>query len=220
PTGSRGGVARGHRPRAGAVVGAPVARALLGGRRGPLRARRDERGAVEAGGRERARRVGGRVRGNGDPPREIAWDGRGTDGTPVLPGTSYSYLFEARDKAGNKRNFVGEGFRVNAFRFATAHGPMLVFSSQELERPGGAPWGPDEAPPIVIELATAMNQEPADRAVRIAVTAGSADEANALGRRLVRWLTPYVIGDPSRLQSAVVVASDAPAGGAVTVTTE
>jgi len=158
--------------------------------------------------------------GNGDPPREIAWDGRATDGTPVRPGASYSYLFEARDKAGNKRNFVGEGFRVTAFRFDTPQGPMLVFSGQELERTGGPAWGADEAPPLVIELASAMNQEPADRAVRIEVTARSADEANALGRRLVRWMTPYVLGDPARLEPVAVVASDAPAGGAVKVTTE
>jgi hypothetical protein len=92
-------------------------------------------------------------RGNGDPPREIAWDGRSSTGSPVLPGVSYSYVFEARDKAGNKRNFVGEGFRVSSFRFDSPQGPVLVFSGQELRRPGGTDYGSGETPPIVIEAA-------------------------------------------------------------------
>jgi len=158
--------------------------------------------------------------GTGDPPREIAWDGRGTDGHPVLPGSSYSYLFEARDKAGNKRNFVGEGFRVDAFRFDTPQGPILVFSGQELARPGGAPWGAEETPPIVMQVATELNQAPIDRNVRIEVTARSADEANALGRKLMHWISPHLIGDPARLESVGFVAADAPPGAAVKVSTE
>src|SRR5262245_41951885 len=158
--------------------------------------------------------------GDGDPPREIAWDGRATDGSPVLPGASYSYLFEARDKAGNKRNFVGEGFRVSAFRYDTPRGKMMVFSGLELERPGGAPWGADETPPIVMQVATELNQEPSDRAVRIEVRARSVEEANALGRKLMRWMGPYLIGDPARLQSFGFVASDAPAGAAVKIFSE
>jgi hypothetical protein len=158
--------------------------------------------------------------GEGDPPREIAWDGRATDGRPVLPGASYSYLFEARDKAGNKRNFVGEGFRVSAFRYDAPQGPTLVFSGRELERPGGGAWGADETPPIVMQVATELNQAPLDRNVRIEVTARSADEANALGRRLMRWISPHLIGDPARLESVGFVAADAPPGAAVKVSTE
>jgi len=158
--------------------------------------------------------------GEGDPPREVAWDGRATDGSPVRPGASYSYIFEARDKAGNKRNFVGEGFRVNSFRYETAQGPVLVFAGHELDRPGGGAWGADETPPIVMQVATELNQEPVERTVRIEVTARSAEEANDLGRRLMRWMSPYVMGDPARLESVGFVASDAPAGAAVKVSTE
>jgi hypothetical protein len=155
--------------------------------------------------------------GEGDPPREIAWDGRTTDGMPVLPGASYSYVFEARDKAGNRRNFVGEGFKVNAFRYDTPQGPVLVFAGTELDRPGGAPWGPDEAPPIVTQLASELNQAPSDRRVRIEVTARTAEEAGTLGRRLMRWIGPHLLGDPARLESVGFVASDAPVGAAVKV---
>jgi len=155
--------------------------------------------------------------GKGDPPREIGWDGRSTSGSPVLPGASYSYVFEARDKAGNKRNFVGEGFSVSSFRYDTPRGPVLVFSGQGVNRPGGAAYGPDETPPIVMEVATAVNQVPSERPLRIEVTARSREEANLLGQRLVRWMSPYVIGDPARFEPVATVQTDAPYGGAVKV---
>jgi hypothetical protein len=159
-------------------------------------------------------------RGDGDPPREIAWDGRTSDGTPVLPGASYSYVFEARDKAGNKRNFVGEGFRVNTFRYDTPEGPVLVFAGAELNRAGGEASGAEATPPLVLELASELNQVASDRRVRIEVTARSTDEANAVGRRLMRWLGPQLLGDPARLESVGFVAADAPVGAAVKVATE
>src|SRR6185503_5668004 len=99
--------------------------------------------------------------GEGDPPREIAWDGRSTSGAAVMPGATYSYVFEARDKAGNKRNFVGEGFRVSAFRTDSETGPQLVFAAREL--PAVARGAVDPAPPIVLEVATALNQSVAAR---------------------------------------------------------
>ena len=154
--------------------------------------------------------------GKGDPPREIAWDGRSTTGEPVLPGASYSYVFEARDKAGNKRNFVGEGFRVNSFRYGSDKAPVLLFSGQELSRAAG-PHGLDDTPPIVTEAATVVNQAPASGAVQIHVTARSQDEATTLAQRISRWMTPLVIGDPARLQTATQVRSDAPQGAAVMI---
>lgn len=156
--------------------------------------------------------------GKGDPPREIAWDGRSTDGAPVLPGASYSYVFEARDKAGNKRNFVGEGFRVASFRYGTPESPVLIFSGQELARAGTQ--GLDDVPPIIVEVATLLNQAPASHTVHLEVIARSADEGVALGQRITRWLTPLVIGDAARIQPSSVVRTDAPVGAAVKVTVE
>ena len=157
--------------------------------------------------------------GSGDPPREIVWDGRSTSGAPVLPGASYSYVFEARDRAGNKRNFVGEGFRVSAFRYSTPAGPVMVFSGLELARPGSGAYGPAEVPPIVLEAATEVNQAPAASAVRIEVTAKRAEEGNALAARLAGWMAPYVIGGAARIQTATLVQADAPDGAAVRIAT-
>ena len=155
--------------------------------------------------------------GNGDPPREIAWDGRTTSGAAVIPGATYSYVFEARDKAGNKRNFVGEGFRVTAFRTDSEAGPQLVFAAREL--PAAVRGASDPVPPIVQEVATALNQGVASRPVRVEVTSRSAEEAGAIAARLTRWLTPLVIGDPTRLQAVTLVQPDAPEGGAVRIAT-
>src|SRR5207249_9291610 len=70
--------------------------------------------------------------GTGDPPKEIAWDGRTKSGALVTPGLTYSYVFEAYDRAGNKRNFVGPGFTVPAYRIQTAEGPVLTFGGSSL----------------------------------------------------------------------------------------
>jgi hypothetical protein len=155
--------------------------------------------------------------GKGDPPREIAWDGRTADGSPVRPGATYSYVFEARDRAGNKRNFVGEGFHVTAFRYGAPESPVLVFAGNELAR-GAAARGLDDVPPIVVEIATILNQAPASREVQIEITARGREESNALAQRLNRWLAPLVLGDPARFQNTAVVQSDAPVGGAVKIT--
>ena len=153
--------------------------------------------------------------GKGDPPREIAWDGRSTNGDPVLPGASYSYVFEARDKAGNKRNFVGEGFRVSSFRYGDDGFPVLLFAGSELPRTTGSL--DSEAPPIVAEAASVMNQAPLTRQVMISVTARNQEQASSLALRLSRWMKPLVIGDPARFRTATSVQSDAPVDGAVKI---
>ncbi len=158
--------------------------------------------------------------GKGDPPKEIVWDGRSAQGEPATPGLRYSYVFEAFDRAGNKRNFVGEGFQLNAYRMTTPAGPVLVCSGAMLAPPSSpAAIGsiPASAPaPAVSEVATWLNQsvEPT-RPIRVAITARSADAANAIAATIMRQLPPLVLGDPARIQCAVVVQPDAPESGAV-----
>ncbi|MBI3540450.1 MAG: hypothetical protein HY076_09280 [Candidatus Eisenbacteria bacterium] len=159
--------------------------------------------------------------GNGEPPREIVWDGRMKDGTPVVPGLTYSYVFQAHDRAGNKRNFIGEGFRVSAYRLEVAGDPVLVFSGREL--PGSDAGrsslaAREAAAPIVIEAATWLNQSPRTATpVRVSVAARSMDEAQALASRVARQLMPYLLGDPARVQTMPQVQPDAPEGGAVSI---
>jgi len=101
--------------------------------------------------------------GTGDPPREIAWDGRTKSGVPVTPGLTYSYVFEAHDRAGNKRNFVGQGFAVSAYRVDSPSGPVLVMSGHDLValESDGTGFGPGTAragvSPIFLEVASWLN---------------------------------------------------------------
>lgn len=160
--------------------------------------------------------------GKGVPPKEIAWNGLSSTGAPVLPGLTYSYVFEARDRAGNKRNFVGDGFGVSAWRFETANGPALAFSGSELRGApsarDGRPAAGDAAPPVVVEAASWMNQSarPA-QPLRIEATARSAEEADRLGGSVARWMGPMLIGGAARLQVATEIRPDAPEQGAVRV---
>jgi hypothetical protein len=162
--------------------------------------------------------------GQGDPPKEIVWDGRSVSGAPVTPGITYSYVFEAVDKAGNKRNFVGQGFRVTAYRLEAPQGPVLVFSGQMLHE-GAAPasYGSGAlvsrpAPPIVLEAASALNQSPrVAQPVRVSVIGRSYESANASAKQVAGWISELTIGDPARVQVVAEVQPDAPEGGTVRI---
>jgi len=150
--------------------------------------------------------------GRGQPPRELAWDGRLAGGGTLMPGSTYSYVLEARDRAGNKRNFVGEGFRVNAIRFDGPAAPSLAFTGRELEARAGT------TPEIVLEAASWLNQWPAAQAgVRVEAIARSAEQARALADRVAAGLAPALLGDPARVRAVTSVAPDAPEGGAVRI---
>ncbi len=164
--------------------------------------------------------------GKGDPPKEIAWDGRTRSGTPVTPGLTYSYVFEAHDRAGNKRNFVGQGFNISAYRVENASGQVLVMSGRDLAAAEtdavgygpGAAAGNREVSPIFLEVASWLNQSPKVREpVRVAVGARTMDQATSLANRAVSALSGRVIGDPARIQAVTEIAADAPEDGVLRI---
>ncbi|HKW51631.1 MAG TPA: hypothetical protein VJQ53_07855 [Candidatus Eisenbacteria bacterium] len=164
--------------------------------------------------------------GKGDPPKEIAWDGRSQDGTSVTPGLTYSYIFEAYDKAGNKRNFVGEGFRVSAYRLDSPDGPVLVFSGQSvlaaLKSARAFGLGADGTskvvPPVILEAAGWLNASSRlTQPLRITATARSYEQASFLAGRVNAALTEIALGDPARIQAVTEVVSDAPDGGTIRI---
>ncbi|HYR51670.1 MAG TPA: hypothetical protein VET83_03550 [Candidatus Dormibacteraeota bacterium] len=163
--------------------------------------------------------------GTGDPPKEIAWDGRTKSGALVTPGLTYSYVFEAHDRAGNKRSFVGQGFDVSAYRSDTPAGAMLAMSGRDLvpAENGGTSYGPSsrtgkETPPIFLEVATWLNQSPqVGDPIRVTVGARSLDQATMLGNRAVASLSGRVIGDPARVHMVTEVAPDAPEDGVLRI---
>lgn len=155
--------------------------------------------------------------GKGTPPREIEWDGHGDKGTNAIPGLTYSHVLEAYDEAGNKRNFVGEGFQVPAYRLDTAQGPVLLFSGRDVAVSGAA-RDSRAHPPIVLETASWLNQSVAPtQPIRVTVTARNAEQGNAVAADVTRRLSTLVLGDPGRVQGTVHVEPDAPEGGIVRI---
>jgi hypothetical protein len=155
--------------------------------------------------------------GKGKPPREIPWTGRSADGTPVLPGFTYSHVFDAMDRAGNKRSFVGAGFELPPYVYRTEHDLVLLFSANEANEPEG-PRG--QAPAIVLEAATWLNDlARLDAPVDIAVTARSFEQASGIARDIQRRLTPLLLGDPARVRAVTEVQPDAAESGTVTIRT-
>ncbi len=157
--------------------------------------------------------------GSGAPPAGIPWDGRTRGGDPVTPGLTYSYVFEATDRAGNKRHFLGDPFVVDAFRLDTPGGPVLVFSGRELIAASGtAAAGDPTATPILAEAASWLDQGPTARApIRVVATARTRDQADRLASLAQRGLVPRLLGDPARVSVASEVRADAPADGALRV---
>jgi len=159
--------------------------------------------------------------GHGEPPAEIAWDGHTINGDAVTPGLTYSYVFEASDKAGNKRHFLGDPFQVNAFRMDTAAGPVLAFSGRDLmavpdlHSGGGGDAG---TPALVAEAAGWLNRSSATKTrLRLTATARTKDQADRLAALTQRGLTASLLGDPARLSVTSEVRADAPADGAVRI---
>jgi len=161
--------------------------------------------------------------GKGDPPREITWDGRASNGTFVTPGLTYSYVFEAHDKAGNKRNVVGPGFAVTAYRIDAPEGPTLLFSATELRSAAGAPAaapgaGEPPAPLILLEAASWLNQsERVSQTIRVTATARTQELADQLAGNVKRVLAPLVIGDPARVEAVALAEPDAPEAGTLSI---
>jgi hypothetical protein len=156
--------------------------------------------------------------GNGSPPQELEWDGVTASGAPALPGLTYSYALEAYDRAGNKRNFVGEGFEVGAYRVETPDALIMLFSGKEVQAlaAGRAAALP---PAIVLEVASWINQAGRlEQPIRVQTTARSYELANALTKGIAQHLSALVIGDAVRIQPLATVEPDAPQDGTVAVT--
>ena len=156
--------------------------------------------------------------GKGSLPKEIAWNGVYDSGELALPGLTYSYVLQAKDKAGNRRNFVGEGFEVSPYRIETGRGFHLVFSGKTLMGPSAAqrPQGVDD--PWLVEAASWLNQHATtNEPIEIHVFARSHEIAEAMGEIVQEQLARHLAGPPLRLKIMTQARSEAPAEGAVTI---
>ncbi len=157
-------------------------------------------------------------KGKGSPPDEISWDGVYESGELALPGLTYSYVLEARDKAGNRRNFVGPGFEVSPYRLERKGSFDLVLSGKTLMGPAAAarPAGSDD--PWVLEAASWLNQfASADETIEIHVFARNYDMADAMGEIVREQLVRHLAGSPVRLRVMTEARNEAPKQGVVTI---
>jgi hypothetical protein len=153
--------------------------------------------------------------GTGKTLSEIMWDGRASNGFPVPPGLTYSYVFEAADRAGNKRSIVGDGFELPAYRLTTNDGMVLLFAGEDLSRTGVRA---SPVSPVLLETASWLNQfGPGKGTIRIEAIARSFADSKALAATVVKALTPLIVSDPVQLQTVTTVDPNAPAGGSVVV---
>ena len=151
--------------------------------------------------------------GLGKVPKEIAWDGLSSNGVPSTPGLTYSYVFEAHDRAGNKRNFMGDGFKLPPYKVRMNGGTMLLFSGKELQ-----PVAPGRVSPILLETATWLNQgKDMTRTIKIETSARSFDQANSIAEAVINSMKPLLLGNPQRIQATTRVEPDAPEDGSVIV---
>ena len=186
------------------------------------------RPAVQGAERWRLEIVDGRgapvaaVEGAKRPPEAIPWDGRTLDGGTAVPGRTYSYVFTAHDRAGNKRTFVGNGFEVPAYRREVEGRPVLVFPGSALVVPGGrapASSGVALTPPVLLEAASWINQRTTVGQVsRVTATARSSEGASHLAARTIAILSGLVPGGEARFESGIQVEADAPVNGVVAIT--
>lgn len=156
--------------------------------------------------------------GKGSPPDQIVWDGVYASGELAVPGLTYSYVLEALDKAGNRRNFVGPGFEVAPFRIQRAKRLDLVMSGQSLVGPEAAnrPAGTDD--PWLVEAASWVNQYAgASDPIEIHVAARNYELAEAMGEVAREQLVHHLPGPPARVRVITEARSQAPQGGVVRI---
>ncbi len=157
--------------------------------------------------------------GRGKPPKKIGWDGLSQAGTPMPPGYTYSYMVEAWDRAGNKRNFVGKGFGLPAYRVETNEGVVFLFPGGDLGGRASARGPVKRAhPPAILEAASRINQRnDCGRTIRILATARTYDQAGSMAESVARSLGDLLLGDPARIQCVADVQPDAPEAGTVAI---
>jgi hypothetical protein len=159
-----------------------------------------------------------RFQGRKNPPERLAWDGRQLDGSPALPGLTYSYVLEAFDKAGNRRRFVGEGFGIEAYRVEDETGPRFLVSGDQWRAAAR------EAAPVpsvfLLETASWINRVAGpDEPILVTATAGTYAEAMALGDQVADELRPLLPGEDVRVAVAAVAQPGTPAGGILQIRT-
>ena len=154
----------------------------------------------------------------GDPPDGLAWDGRTDGGGLAWPGVTYSYVFEAYDRAGNKSRIVGEGFTIPPYAVGDGTDMRMLFAGQHLKETAKVGRGGKGDPVLLLEVAGLINQVSGPGTpVIIEASARNHGTAETLGGKVKATLEQLLIGDPARIAVTTLVADDGPVDGAVEI---
>jgi hypothetical protein len=154
--------------------------------------------------------------GKGEPPKEIEWDGRCLDGTLASPALTYSYSLEAADKAGNRRNFVGQGFHLPAYRGQQADGYAFLMTGSHLPD-GWEKQAPALAPTLLLEAISEANRMTPGGTIEVRVAAPTFSHADAIAGVLAGCLKERLLGDPNRVRTVAIAQPGAPPTGAIAI---
>ncbi len=125
-------------------------------------------------------------------------------------------MLEAFDRAGNKRNFVGDGFDIPPYIVQAPGGIELLFAGSEL-RARGSVGGRCCRRFFSKRRAGSIRRRQTDQPVRVEVTARRFEDAKGTADEIVRHLQRVVLGDPVRIQPVTLVEPDAPDAGTVAI---
>ncbi|MEO0019776.1 MAG: FlgD immunoglobulin-like domain containing protein [candidate division WOR-3 bacterium] len=78
------------------------------------------------------------IKGKGQPPAVITWDGRTDDGEPIPTGDVYSFTFNAYDARGNQTRIPCEPMKINAVSWEEKNEWILSIVADELFVSDGA----------------------------------------------------------------------------------
>jgi len=70
--------------------------------------------------------------GSGQPPQQVAWDGRSDRGEMLKSGYPYSYVFSITDEGTNTYNYAGVSFRIPALDYRQDGDRLLELAGGEL----------------------------------------------------------------------------------------
>ncbi len=154
--------------------------------------------------------------GKGSPPDEIEWDGRCLDGSLASPALTYSYSLEAADKAGNRRNFVGPGFHLPAYRGDQDGGHAFLFTGAQLPD-GWEKQAPRLAPTLLLEAATEANRRSTPGMIEVQVAAPTFAHADALAGVVADCLKERLLADPNRVRTVARAQPGAPPTGEIAI---
>ncbi|MCB9502707.1 MAG: hypothetical protein H6696_12290 [Deferribacteres bacterium] len=108
------------------------------------------------------------IRGEGNPPENVTWDGMSDNDVPLHAGQNYAYSFLAVDEAGNKRIFPGNSFNVPAFNLVLGDTLLIGLGRATLFSADGLRLLPD-ARDYAREVATLIRFKDDLREVQVAV---------------------------------------------------